>query len=184
MRTLRTKYLSNIPIQEDNYKVDFIILEKYQSFSSEILRLSLLGLTIYGFLVINVVLKTKDTSENFAMSVTSHKVVFMLGAISLLFAALLALGHRYFSTDCMTHFIRRFRLVQKLEDTKTGSEAKDHDTCNCNVENMIQHEELSFENDLRTCKWLLITSCIFFISGIFFIMAGLGASLDTVLPKP
>lgn len=52
MRTLPEKYLSEIPIEENIYKADLTVLEKYQSFSSELLRLSLLSLAGYGFLIV------------------------------------------------------------------------------------------------------------------------------------
>lgn len=82
MRTLRAKYLSDIPIHEDNYKVDFIILDKYQNFSSEILRLSLLGLAIYGFLITDVIFKITNSKALYSFS--ANKLLFFLGAVALI----------------------------------------------------------------------------------------------------
>lgn len=181
MRTLRTKYLSDIAIQEDNYKVDFIILEKYQSFSSEILRLALLGLTIYGFLISNVIFKIPDNQQNniFIVPFSSNKLLLFIGAIALIATSLVALGHRYFSTDCMTHFIRGFRLRQKSLELKKN-EVKNVTEINI-VEQTIKAEEASFENDLNYCKWLLLASCTFLIIGISLIIIGLASSFNNLL---
>lgn len=181
MRTLRTKYLSSIPIQEDNYKVDFIILEKYQSFSSEILRLALLGLTIYGFLITNVIFKITDTQQKniFIAPFSSNKLLLFIGAITLIVTALVALGHRYFSTDCMTHFIRGFRLRQKLLELKKN-ETENVDEI-ISIKETIEIEEASFEKDLNNCKWLLLAACAFLIIGILIIIIGLACSFNDLL---
>ena len=181
MRTLRSKYLSDIPIEEVNYKADFIILEKYQAFSSEILRLSLLGLAIYGFFIADVILKiTNNNTYIFLKPFLNNKVLFIIGAIALLITALCALGHRYFSTDCMTHFVRRFRLRKKLSELK-ATKSEDIDETSkmiIDIENKINRENESFERDLNKCKWLLSFSCIFLILGVGFVIAGLGKTLN------
>ncbi|MCC9019768.1 hypothetical protein [Flavobacterium lipolyticum] len=181
MRTLRTKYLSSIPINEDNYKVDFIILERYQSFSSEILRLSLLGLTIYGFLITNVIFKITDCEKKyiFIKPFSANKLWLFLGAITLILTALLTLGHRYFSTDCMTHFIRGFRLRQKISEIKSVK-TKDNKVLT-KLKKSLKNEKLSFEKDLNRCKWLLLVSCLFLITGILIITIALACSFNTIL---
>lgn len=186
MRTLRSKYLSDIPIQEDNYKVDFIILEKYQGFSSELLRLSLVCLAIYGFLITNVIFKNTDSQgENTLLPIfLKSEVLFMFGAIVLIFAALFALGHRYFSTDCMTHFIRGFRLRKRLAELKEKQIEIDLAEVNkieqSKIEQSIKSEEVSFESDLNKCKWLLIASGLFLILGITLIVIGLACSITKI----
>lgn len=183
MRTLRTKYLSTIPIQEDNYKVDFIILEKYQSFSSEILRLSLLGLTIYGFLITNVIFKITDSQKKYILigPFSDNKLLLFVGAILLILTALLALGHRYFSTDCMTHFIRGFRLRQRLNELENQEKKEDLEIIR--IKECIKNEEISFEKDLNNCKWLLFTSGLFLILGILSITTAFACSFNNVLIK-
>ncbi|WP_343697871.1 hypothetical protein [Flavobacterium sp.] len=178
MRTLRTKYLSSIPINEDNYKVDFIILEKYQSFSAEILRLSLLGLTVYGFLITNVIFKISENKKEyiFIKPFSINKTLLFLGAVTLILTALVSLGHRYFSTDCMTHFIRGFRLRQKISEIENTE--LNYETRLTSLENSLKNEELSFERDLNLCKWLLFGSCLFLIIGIFIITSALASSFN------
>lgn len=180
MRTLRTKYLSNIPIEENNYKVDFIILEKYQNFSSEILRLSLLGLTIYGFLITNVIFKVSDSNKNiFIDSFSANKSTLFVGAVFLILAALFSLGHRYFSTDCMTHFIRKFRLKQKLN--KLESQKKINFSKIIIIKRTIKSEEISFEKDLSICKWFLLLAGLFLILGVLLVTIAFAYSFNSVL---
>ncbi|MFH6945271.1 hypothetical protein [Flavobacterium sp. FlaQc-50] len=181
MRTLRSKYLSNIPISEDNYKVDFIILEKYQSFSSEILRLSLLGLTIYGFLITNVLFKVTDDGKKniFIDPFSENKILLFLGALTLIVAALVALIHRYFSTHCMTHFIRGFRMRQKLSEME--EKVINNRPELIRLGESIKREGLSFEKDLNYCGLLLFASCFFLIAGILLIIIALASSFNSLL---
>ncbi|MBE8726847.1 hypothetical protein [Flavobacterium hungaricum] len=181
MRTLRTKYLSEIPIQEDNYKVDFIILEKYQNFSSEILRLSLLGLTIYGFLIANVIVKISECEKlnNFLGALSIYKSLLFAGAVFLILGAFFALGHRYFSTDCMTHFIRGFRLRQRLKELK--NQDKDEYSEIIRIKESIKNEEISFENDLNICKWFLLLAGFFLILGILLATIAFACSFNNIL---
>jgi hypothetical protein len=63
MRTLTEKYLGGLELKEDIYKIDLAVLDRYQSFSSELLRLSLLGLAGYGFLISNTIMTGRRTSN-------------------------------------------------------------------------------------------------------------------------
>ncbi len=179
MRTGRSKYLSDIPIEENHYKVDFNILDKYQSFSSEILRLALLGLAVYGFLITDVIFKiSKGDKLMFLQAFIQHKNLLFSGALILLGAALAALLHRYYSTDCMTHFVRRFRLRKKLAALGPQESMSDEEKEELmNLEEKIATEDSSFESDLKLCKWLLIFASLFLILGIGFVIAGVGKTL-------
>ncbi len=179
MRTLRSKYLSDIAIEEDHYKVDFNILDKYQSFSSEILRLSLMGLAVYGFLITDVIFKiSKNDKFLFLKPFIQHKNLLFSGALILLMAALAALSHRYYSTDCMTHFVRRFRLRKKLAELKLKyPNTKKEEIEIVSLEKNIVSEDESFESDMKLCKWLLIFASLFLILGIGCVIAGIGKTL-------
>lgn len=111
MRTLPEKYLSEIAIPKDVYDIDLVVLDRYQGFSAELLRLALLGLAGYGFLIGNIVFKmqTKDGSLPYLNAFIDSWPLLAIGALSLALAAMMALGHRYFSTDALTHQVRRLR---------------------------------------------------------------------------
>ncbi|MDP2824193.1 MAG: hypothetical protein Q8O52_16135 [Sulfuritalea sp.] len=156
MRTLAKKYLGGLPIEENAYKVDLAVLERYQSFSSELLRLSLLGIAGYGFLIANVIFKAgPDNKYIFLERFANSKYLLAAGAIALGISAVAALGHRYFSTDCLTHFVRRVRLSQRMADTENPDDKR-----------TIEHEEESLDADLTRCKWFLEIACISLLIGV------------------
>ncbi|HEX9980214.1 MAG TPA: hypothetical protein VGB50_06585 [Flavobacterium sp.] len=183
MRTLRTKYLCDIAVEEDHYKVDFHILDKYQGFSAEILRLALIGLAVFGFLLSDIIFKVEGINKTFILldPFVENIVLFGAGALMLLAAALCALGHRYFSTDCMTHFVRRYRLRQQKKDLNEV-EQKTAELSQKIMDNhiAINSEDRSFEKDLSLCKWLLLLAAVFLIVGIFILLYGIGLTLSGI----
>lgn len=159
MRTLNEKYLGGLELSEDIYKVDLAVLDRYQSFSSELLRLSLLGIAGYGFLLSNTVLKPKSDIGPLLPASAWYAIDYLLplGVVMFGFSAASALGHRYFSTDCMSHYVRRIRLLKK----GTVEGRPDHKK----TERIIKHEAISLKKDLLLCKWLLLGSSIFLLIG-------------------
>lgn len=152
MRTLTEKYLGGLPITEDRYKVDLAVLDRYQSFSAELLRLALLGIAGYGFLIANIAFKAdRSGAYTFFTPFAQNKEFLIAGAVALAVSAATALGHRYFSTDCLTHFVRRLRLTQSIGDL-AGQSTKE-----CTLKT-IGAEENSLERDIDTCRWLLMLS--------------------------
>lgn len=174
MRTLAQKYLGGQSIQEDSYKVDLAVLERYQAFSNEILRLALLGMAGYGFLISNIALSTSKSGEYaFLPLITLNKGLLTVGVIALALAAATALGHRYFSTDCLTHFVRRVRLSQSIEGMPETAEK-------LTAEQIIKHEEISLDRDLWWCKWLLLASCLLLVVGAACVAFAFSALLFSV----
>ena len=93
------KFLNLVPIEQDSYTSDIELLKQYQAYSAELLRLSLAGLGVIGFLV---------TSK----LVTQSAVKICLIASIILFgmSAGGALGHRYLSSDGIHHLMKAIRL--------------------------------------------------------------------------
>lgn len=160
MRTLPGKYLSDIPVSKDTYEVDLAVLDRYQAFSAELLRLALLGLAGYGFLITKIALVTIDSAGTlgFLNSLLAGKHFLAVGVISLAFAAMCALGHRYFSTDSIAHHIRRLRLHLRCETLDAGDQKSE-------LMAVAQHESESLRKDLNRCRWLLVGSSSFLVLG-------------------
>jgi hypothetical protein len=167
MRTLTEKYLGGLELQEDIYKVDLAALDRYQSFSGELLRLALLGIAGYGFLITNVVFK--DTSP--ASLSKLNKVFLIGGALILGVSAASALGHRYFSTDCITHYVRRLRLEKQIGNLPEGDPVRDK------YRDIVKVEEKSLEKDVNWCRWLLLISSFSLVIGAFCVAAAFAAIL-------
>lgn len=103
----KLKSLIGFPVEEKAYKVDLELQDRYTTYSSEILRLDLLGIAGYGFLLKDIVLANPS-----AFSQRVHDMWFFLimGIISLGVSAILALQHRVTATDCVSSiaaFIRK-----------------------------------------------------------------------------
>jgi hypothetical protein len=96
------------------------------------------------------------------------------GAVVLALSAMAALGHRYFSTDCITHYVRRIRLMKK-RDGVLADDPK-HEI----IAKIIDVEEMSLEKDLRRCKWLLIASSIFLLLGAACVAWAFAATLSAL----
>jgi hypothetical protein len=114
------------PIQEDLYRPDLQLLEKYQSFAEELLRLALLLLAGYGFLLKEVALHERE-GATFFRRMAESKWLLVVGLIAIGVSAAGSLAHRYFSTDGVEHEIRYLRLTaqaQEVELTKMQEERR------------------------------------------------------------
>ena len=96
---LTEKYLSLVPLDENSYKPDIELLERYHAYSAELLRLSLAGLGVIGFLVTSKLVTYSAVKICLALSV----ILFGVSADG-------ALGHRYLSSDGIHHLIKAVRL--------------------------------------------------------------------------
>ena len=97
-------------INDAQIKYDFELLDRSQNFSSEILRLSLIGIGAYAFLLkeANVYfLKIKATPE--------IKWISVLSILLFAFAVDCSLLHRYYSSDFMAYHIRYLRIKKVLQ---------------------------------------------------------------------
>jgi hypothetical protein len=96
---LSKKFLNLVLIKEDAYKPDLQLLERYQAYSAELLRLSLAGLGVVGFLIMNKL-----------VTQTAVKAWLTVGILLFGVSSGSALAHRYFSSDGIHYFIKAVRL--------------------------------------------------------------------------
>ena len=171
MRTLPEKYLSEIPISKEEYEIDLAILDRYQSFSGELLRMALLGLAGYGFLIANVVLRAGSGASLFFATVPSSRYALALGAVSLCICVMCSLGHRYYSTDSIAHHVRRLRLRKRMDQLcATSANWKELDA-------RAAQEIDSLHRDLTKCRWLLVTAAALLVVGAFCVAWSFAATL-------
>lgn len=162
MRTLTEKYFGGLSLGKEECEADFIVVDRYQLFSTELLRLSLLGIAGYGFLIANIVLKVSTNGEYVLFGPFSEsRTVWTLtiGATALGLSAATALGHRYFSTDCITHFVRRLRANKQCNKLPEGSPERKI------LDEIIKEERNSLEKDVEICRWLLGAASLFLVIG-------------------
>ena len=120
--------LTDIP--EGSFKHDLSISDRYQSFSAEILRLSLLGIAGIGFLLANLFVKDPN-NPGYKAFVSSFNIKWYLSAslVCLGGAVGFALLHRYFSTDSIACQLRYIRFDKNglREDESAKREEKCRD---------------------------------------------------------
>lgn len=92
-------------IRETDYKPDFEILDRYLNFSSEILRLSLLGISGFGVLLL---LPYKESSFLYVLDI--GKEYLFIAVIFLGLSSFFSLSHRYLASNCMSYLINFLRM--------------------------------------------------------------------------
>src|SRR5450432_2796643 len=113
MRRLPARSLDDLNLDDHSYKPDFELTAQYKAFSSEILRISLLGIGLYGFLLAHGVSENAAIGRILTATVSSRKSI----AGSLLafgLAALFALGHGFWATKCLGYQLQIARLLNRL----------------------------------------------------------------------
>jgi hypothetical protein len=116
------KSLSDIELDEKIWKPDFDIVSRYQTFETEIIRLSLLGIAGYGFLISQI--KMTDPTPLFR-SLKAEKVFLFIGLITLGSSLALSLMHRFLSTSCLFYQINILRGLKRLENDHWSPQEKD-----------------------------------------------------------
>lgn len=169
-RTMTGRYLSEVPLEAEAYKADLEVVDRYQAFSTELLRLALLGIAGYGFLLSQIIFGNTESAE-FLTRLQRGQWLLALGLAALGVSAGAALMHRFYSTDCITHHIRFLRLhrtAQRLAPASSEREGR---------EAQALSERRSLENDLELCKWSLLVSAVALCSGAVAVVATFGQTL-------
>jgi hypothetical protein len=149
IKALPARALRDISLNEDAYTPDFQIADKYQSYGTELVRLSLLGIAAYGFLMTD--LAPAESGKDVVQAVRHSMPLLVIGLLCLALSTATALAHRFFSTDCLTHQVTILRLLKRLEDLRWSNEADV-------LAKRLQVERSRQARDLRRCTWLLAAS--------------------------
>jgi hypothetical protein len=91
-----------------SFKDDLSVLDRYQAFSAEMLRISLLGLSGLGALIFKIFFDQEHVTSQFQSPAV--RLGIMSSAIAFGFAATAALLHRYCSSDSMSCHLEMLRL--------------------------------------------------------------------------
>ena len=157
--------LGSVLLDENVIKPDFQILEKYQNFSSEILRLSLIGIGAYAVLFEWTFARKPEDTKALAQLFQSNPLNKYLVIASITFfaaAAASSLVHRYYSSDFMAYHIRFLRIKKYLEQ-------------NYEEQSFIVAAEEKQDRDviLQLCEFMIACSSIFLGLGVICIATAL-----------
>jgi hypothetical protein len=110
-------------IEERRYKSDLELVDRYHAYAAELLRLALLGLAVFGFLLTNSP-GGQDPERTTGQWITSG----LVSASIVLFgcAAVLALAYRYLLTETLRLLIEALKLfgLQAAGDEATRQKLK------------------------------------------------------------
>ncbi|MET0394237.1 MAG: hypothetical protein ABW019_13915, partial [Chitinophagaceae bacterium] len=105
--------------------------EKYSSYSSEIIRLSLVGIAGYGFIISNILMKTLELSNKpgdtiSKMSLPASNFIISVAGVAFFGISLgLSLYHRFRITSCLYDQILISRSLLRLKNSHWTETEKD-----------------------------------------------------------
>jgi hypothetical protein len=119
----------NVPLDKDLYEHHFGLLAHYQKHSSELLRISLIGLAATGIML---GFAPADAQSPFAAALLHDpaRLTVVAAIICFALAAAFALRHRYYSTDSMASLLDALRYAQhrsKISASETKSYKEEED---------------------------------------------------------
>lgn len=144
--------LGGIVIEEETLKHDWMLTDKYQAFSAELLRLAGLGIAVVGFLYEKAFQNSQDLLA---------KSLAGCGVFAFALAIVFALLHRYYSSDTMACHIRYLRLRHRKEKEGESLSGTDREA----IEQEVKREKALWHDRMASCGAWLALSSIFFAAG-------------------
>ncbi|MFM9948404.1 MAG: hypothetical protein ACKV1O_10740 [Saprospiraceae bacterium] len=152
--------LLDVEIPDSSWKPDFDIVDRYQSIANEMMRISLLGIAGYGFLIKEICMK----DPKFYSLLHVLKSTVGIGSVCLLVCLAFSLAHRFFSTSCLYYQVQIMRGLKRLANNHWSEDEK--------------AEELKFIGNVRrkqqeisnASHLILIVTSISFVLGFLFII--------------
>jgi len=157
--------LGHYPLPGNTFEHDLSVSDRYQSFSAELLRLALLGITAIGFIITNILFRTTSPADSPVQPAKALSPEFKsFVALSLAFlgaSALCALLHRYYGADSIAYHLESLRrdIRQAPKDDE-----------------LAKKERAGRRQRFRFSGWLLISSAIFlWLGAVSLIVSFVGA---------
>lgn len=114
------KQLADLDVPDTVWKQDFDLADRYQAFANELMRIGLLGIGAYGFLI-RQMLEGSDLCKTL---LRENKFYMSTGAICLGFSLMLVLAHRFFSTACLYLQVLIVRSLKRISNDDWTEEEK------------------------------------------------------------
>jgi hypothetical protein len=148
--------LEDYIIDENVYKADFEIGERFKSFSKELCRLSLLGLTAFGFLI---KLAVDSADKSLMHSLQLHRVFAIIGVASFALCAACALSDSYLGSKCLHYQLNILRHLKRLESDRWVDSDK------AKSRSFVLKERTAQADALRLGSLLLLISTFSLVAG-------------------
>lgn len=135
------KSLGLVPIPERTIEHDLTLLERFQEFSAELLRVALIGISAIGFVVARLVLPEKDARPIVIPPIPKWLLISSLIALGASAAA--ALAHRFYAADSMSWHLQAMRRYER----NSGSDAE-----KANSEFRARHQQYKLSGKAIACS--------------------------------
>ena len=155
------RLLSDLDVPETVWKADFDIADRYQGFANEIMRIALLGIGGYGFLIKELLTSSNGLCQTL---IRGNKIYVSMGAVSLGLSFILVLSHRFYSAVCLYYQLLIVRSLKRLENSQWSEEEKQTE------QRFLKHTRDSQRYRAILSRRLLIGSAIFFGAGFLFVI--------------
>jgi hypothetical protein len=130
------------------FEHDLGLLDRYQAFSAEILRLAMLGVTAIGAIFLSVYGADVPRTKLLHLLVDAdNQILLALGGFGI--SAVAALAHRYFSTDSLAYHLKLLRLAER------GGAV-----------DQVYEEKKGRRNQFGASRWVLGAAAIAFACGV------------------
>jgi hypothetical protein len=152
--------IKDVEIPDASWKPDFDLADRYQNFANELMRIALLGIAGYGFLLKEVYMKE---AKFFSMIVDTANYI-IVGSISLGLSLTLVLAHRFVSTSCLYYQILIMRGLTRIGNSNWTDKEKEDEN------HFLSKARKAQRKKSRLSHHILVTACIFFALGFLFVI--------------
>lgn len=135
------KSLGLISVPDRTIEHDLTLLERFQEFSAELLRVALIAISAIGFVVSRIAFPEKDAKLLGISPAIKYLIVASLVLLAISAAA--ALIHRYYAVDCMSWHLQAMRRYVRNSETEVKK---------ANTESDRRHKEFKVANRAIACS--------------------------------
>jgi hypothetical protein len=118
------KTIDDLELDDKVYKPDFEITTRFQGFSKELVRISLLGLGVYGFLI-KLAADEPGPERRLMHALQGHPVLAAGGVAAFALCSACALIHGFMSNQCLGHQLVISRYFGRLKGDRWDERMKD-----------------------------------------------------------
>jgi hypothetical protein len=159
---------AKVELPDDRYKSDMELHDRFQAFSSELLKLALAGIAVFGLFL---TLLGSNGTESSVLAAMRSNSFFILACSSLVCFACsmaLALVHRFLASDGMYHHLRAIKLLILLENRESNPNF-DFALHESNVRVSVESDEDSRNRKFSKSEYALQTSALLLLVGATFL---------------
>jgi hypothetical protein len=151
--------IADLTLNEGMYKPDFEITAKFQAFSKELGRISLLGLGVYGFLIKIGEEEKTNTGCAVLRALQHHGELAGVGVAAFAICAVCSLFHGFLSSKCLGYQLVIVRYFNRLEGDRWDLSAKE------GFRRLIQQRQSDQRRVLNCGSWMLLIATTALIAG-------------------